>query len=157
MERRNFSQQFKRPTLEEDQGIEECVKGSRRKVNYGYGELLEAGIYEADGFTPVKMGTKLGKEGLEFKVDEEYVVRAKFNVKKFSSFGTYPKYMGIKLSENFIAADSNTQQAYKAINRQDLLGFHQCSESLKGRLGGNSDGCKWLTEEYRESDVCPFR
>ena len=66
-----------------------------------------------------------------------------------------PKYMGIKLSENFIAADSNTQQAYKAITRQDLLGFHQCSESLKGSLGKNADGCKWLTEDY--SEVCPFR
>ena len=92
---------------------------------------------------------------MEFKVDNEYVVKAKFNAKKFSAFGTYPKYMGIKLSENFIAADSNTQQAYKAITRQDLLGFHQCSESLKGSLGKNADGCKWLTEDY--SEVCPFR
>ena len=50
---------------------------------------------------------------MAFKVDQEYVVKAKFNVKKFSSFGTYPKYMGIKLSENYIEANENTKQAYK--------------------------------------------
>ena len=94
---------------------------------------------------------------MEFRVDTEYFVKAKFKVKKFSSFGTYPKYMGIKLSENFIAADINTQSAYKAINRQNLLGFHHCSESLKGSLGKNADGCKWLTEDYPESEICPFR
>jgi len=147
-------QQIRRPQLEKNQGIEECVKGSRRRVNYGYGELLEAGVYERDGETPVKMGRKLGKEGLEFKVDTEYVIKAKFLVDKFSSFGTLPKYLGIKLSENYIAADQNTQQAYKAIFRQNLLGFHHCSESLKGALGKNANGCMWLTEDYSES--CPF-
>ena len=45
--------------LEKDQGIEECLKGSKRRVNYGYGELLSAGVYESDGFTAVKMGTKV--------------------------------------------------------------------------------------------------
>jgi len=147
-------QQIRRPELQKNQGIEECVKGSRRRVNYGYGELLAAGIYESDEETPVKIGTKLGKEGLEFKVDTEYVVKAKFMVDKFSSFGTQPKYMGIKLSENYIAADQNTQQAYKAIFRQNLLGYHHCSESLKGPLGKNANGCMWLTEDY--SDSCPF-
>ena len=48
-------------------------------------------------------------------MDNEYVVKAKFNVKKFSSFGTYPKYMGIKLSENYIEANENTKQAYKVL------------------------------------------
>jgi len=100
------------------------------------------------------MGTKLGQEGLEFKVDTEYVVKATFNVDKFSTFGTLPKYLGIKLSENYIAAAQNTQEAYKSIFRQNLLGFHHCSESLKGSLGKNADGCKWLTEDY--SDSCPF-
>ena len=47
--------------LEKDQGIEECVKGSRRRKNYGYGELLAAGIYESDEETPVKMGTKVNQ------------------------------------------------------------------------------------------------
>lgn len=92
---------------------------------------------------------------MEFKVDTEYVVKATFNVDKFSTFGTLPKYLGIKLSENYIAAAQNTQEAYKSIFRQNLLGFHHCSESLKGSLGKNADGCKWLTEDY--SDSCPFR
>ena len=52
-------QQIRRPQLEKNQGIEECVKGSRRRKNYGYGELLAAGIYESDEETPVKMGTKV--------------------------------------------------------------------------------------------------
>ena len=92
---------------------------------------------------------------MEFKVDTEYVIKAKFFVDKFSSFGTLPKYLGIKLSENFVAAAINTQEAYKNIFRQNLLGYHHCSESLKGSLGRNADGCKWLTEDY--SDSCPFR
>ena len=92
---------------------------------------------------------------MEFKVDTEYVIKAKFIVDKFSSFGTLPKYLGIKLSENYIAADQNTQQAYRDIFRQNLLGFHHCSESMKGALGKTADGCKALTEDY--SDSCPFR
>ena len=51
--------------LEKNQGIEECVKGSRRRKNYGYGELLAAGIYESDGETPVKMGTKVNINAFE--------------------------------------------------------------------------------------------
>jgi len=147
--------QRRKPKLGQDQGIVECQKtGSRRSVNYGYGELLEAAVYEKDGTTLVEKTTKFGKEGLAFKVDQEYVVKAKFNVKKFSSFGTYPKYMGIKLSENYIEANENTKQAYKAIFREELLGFHHCSESLRGANGRNSDGCKWLTEDYQ--GTCPF-
>ena len=60
---------------------------------------------------------QLGQEGLAFKVNKEYVVRAKFIAKKFSSFGSYPKFMGIKMSENFVAASENTKQAYKSIFR----------------------------------------
>ena len=56
---------------------------------------------------------QLGQEGLAFKVNKEYVVRAKFIAKKFSSFGSYPKFMGIKMSEKFVAASENTKQAYK--------------------------------------------
>ena len=41
------------------------MKGSRRRVNYGYGELLAAGIYESDEDTPVKMGTKVSINALE--------------------------------------------------------------------------------------------
>ena len=38
----------------------ECQKtGSRRSVNYGYGELLEAAVYEKDGTTLVKKTTKV--------------------------------------------------------------------------------------------------
>ena len=37
------------------------MKGSRRRKNYGYGELLAAGIYESDEETPVKMGTKVNQ------------------------------------------------------------------------------------------------
>ena len=100
--------------LGEDQGIVECRKsGSRRTVNYGYGELMEAAIYEEDGVTLVQKTQQLGQEGLAFKVNKEYVVKAKFSAKKFSSFGSYPKYMGIKLSEEFVAASENTKQAYK--------------------------------------------
>ena len=100
--------------LGEDQGISECKSsGSRRTVNYGYGELLEAAIYEEDGRTLVQKTSLLGQEGLAFKVNKEYVVRAKFSAKKFSSFGSYSKYMGIKVSENFVAASENTKQAYK--------------------------------------------
>ena len=56
---------------------------------------------------------QLGQEGLKLKVDNEYMVKVKFISKKFSSFGSYPKYMGIKLSENYTAANENTKQAYK--------------------------------------------
>ena len=55
-------QQIRRPELEKNQGIEECVKGSRRRKNYGYGELVAAGVYESDEETPVKMGTKVSSE-----------------------------------------------------------------------------------------------
>ena len=143
----------------------ECQKsGSRRSVNYGYGELLEAAVYEEDGVTLVEkteqvghcnynfystiqfystilhvlmspsivlsisnivkhrlhvttITLQLGQEGLAFKVNKEYVVRAKFIAKKFSSFGSYPKFMGIKMSEKFVAASENTKQAYKSIFR----------------------------------------
>ena len=54
-------------------------------------------------------------DGLAFKVDQEYIVKAKFIVKPYSPFGSYPKFMGIKLSENFTDADPNTKQAYKVI------------------------------------------
>ena len=48
------------PKLGQDQGIVECQKtGSRRSVNYGYGELLEAAVYEKDGTTLVKKTTKV--------------------------------------------------------------------------------------------------
>ena len=60
---------------------------------------------------------QLGQEGLAFKVNKKYVVRAKFIAKKFSSFGSYPKFMGIKMSEKFVAASENTKQAYKSIFR----------------------------------------
>jgi len=149
-------QQRRRPKLGEDQGISECrPSGSRRTVNYGYGELLEAAIFEEDGVTLVQKTQLLGQEGLAFKVNKEYIVRAKFSAKKFSSFGSYPKYMGIKLSEDFKAASENTKQAYKSIFREELLGVHQCSEAIRGARGADSDGCKWVTEEY--SDTCPFR
>ena len=48
------------PKLSQDQGIVECQKtGSRRSVNYGYGELLEAAVYEKDGTTLVEKTTKV--------------------------------------------------------------------------------------------------
>ena len=39
--------------------------------------------------------------------------------------------------------------------REDLLGVHHCSESLRGARGKDSDGCKWTTGDYE--GVCPFR
>jgi len=147
--------QRRKPKLGEDQGILECKgSGSRRFVEFGYGELREAAVYEKDGVTLVQKTTQLGQEGLKLKVDNEYMVKVKFISKKFSSFGSYPKYMGIKLSENYTAANENTKQAYKAIFKEDLIGFHHCSESLRGARGKNSDGCNWLTEEYK--GMCPF-
>jgi len=149
------ARQRRKPTLGADQGIVECQKsGSKRYLEYGYGELLEAGVYESDGVTLVTKTSQFGQEGLGFKVDNEYVVKAKFNVKTFSPFGSYPKFMGIKLSENYTDANENTKQAYKAIFREDLIGFHHCSESLRGSNGKDSDGCKWLTDDYK--GVCPF-
>ena len=44
---------------------------------------------------------------------------------------------------------------FQSIFREELLGVHQCSESIRGARGADSDGCKWLTDEY--SDACPFR
>ena len=86
-----FWHQYFFSQLGEDQGISECrPSGSRRTVNYGYGELLEAAIFEEDGVTLVQKTQLLGQEGLAFKVNKEYVVRAKFSAKKFSSFGSYP-------------------------------------------------------------------
>ena len=43
---------------------------------------------------------------------------------------------------------------FQSIFREELLGVHQCSESIRGARGADSDGCKWVTEEY--SDTCPF-
>ena len=43
----------------------------------------------------------------------------------------------------------------QSIFREELLGVHQCSESLRGARGKDSDGCKWTTGEYE--GVCPFR
>merc|ERR1719499_688461 len=105
------SRQRRKPTLGEDQGIVECQKsGSKRFQEYGYGELLEAAVYEKDALTLVKKTSKFGQEGLQWKVDQEYVVKAKFNVKTFSPFGSYPKFMGIKLSENYTEANENTKR-----------------------------------------------
>jgi len=147
--------QRKRPKLGEDQDILECKgSGSRRFVEYGYGELHEAAIYEKDGVTLVKKTSQFGQEGLKLKVDNEYMVKVKFTSKKSSAFGSYPKYMGIKLSENYTAANENTKEAYKAIFRENLIGFHHCSETLRGEGGKNSNGCKWLTEDYE--GMCPF-
>jgi len=45
--------QRKKPKLQAGQGIEPCKKAtSKRFLDYGYGQLLEAGIYEKDGKTP---------------------------------------------------------------------------------------------------------
>ena len=81
----------------------------------------EAAIFEEDGITLVQKTQLLGQEGLAFKVNKEYIVRAKFSAKKFSSFGSYPKYMGIKLSEDFVAASENTKQAYKVRPGPEIL------------------------------------
>eukprot|EP00092_Neocalanus_flemingeri_P011889 GFUD01012821.1.p1 GENE.GFUD01012821.1~~GFUD01012821.1.p1 ORF type:complete len:241 (+),score=35.61 GFUD01012821.1:53-775(+) len=146
--------QRKKPKLLAGQGIEPCKKAtSKRFLNYGYGWLLEAGIYELDGKTPVSK-RKLGVEGLDLKIDQKYRIRAKFLVKKFSSFGSYPKYMGIKITENFTEADYGTQQAFLAVNKRPLIGVQECSQALKGSRGKDADGCKWVTEEYKDS--CPI-
>merc|ERR1712106_678509 len=146
--------QRKRPKLEGGQGIEPCKPStSKRFLEYGYGQLLEAGIYDIDGKTPLKK-RGLGVSGLDMKIDKEYRIRAKFLVKKFSSFGSYPKFMGIKITENFTEADYGTQQAFQAVNKRPLIGVQDCSQGLKGSRGKDADGCKWVTEKYK--DACPI-
>merc|ERR1711910_75284 len=146
--------QRKKPQLEPGQGIEPCKKAtSKRFVDYGYGHLVAAGIYQEDGETPVTK-RKLGVPGLDLKIDKEYLIRVKFQTKKFSPFGSYPKYLGIKITENFTEADYGTQQAFQAVNKRPLIGVQDCSQALKGSRGKDADGCKWVTEEYK--DICPI-
>ena len=70
-------------------------------------------------------------EGLAFKVDAEYVIKVKFNVKKYSPFGSYPKFMGIKLTENFTDADPNTRQAYKVLRHSSWGDYPLKQQDLK--------------------------
>merc|ERR1712123_512225 len=123
--------QRKRPKLEGGQGIEPCKPStSKRFLEYGYGQLLEAGIYDIDGKTPLKK-RGLGVSGLDMKIDKEYRIKAKFT-----------------------DADFGTQQAFKAVNKRDLIGVQDCSQALKGSRGKDADGCKWVTDEYK--DACPI-
>lgn len=50
---------------------------------------------------------------MDLKIGKEYVIKTKFLAKKFSSFGSYSKFMGIKITENFTEADLNTQSAFE--------------------------------------------
>merc|ERR1739848_867033 len=79
------ARQRKKPQLESDQGIEPCrPSGSRRFVEYGYGQLLEAGIYEEDKAKKLRPVKKrgLGADGLDLKIGKEYVIKTKFLAKK---------------------------------------------------------------------------
>ena len=51
----------------------ECQKsGSRRSVNYGYGELLEAAVYEEDGVTLVEKTEQVGRWNYNFDFIVQY-------------------------------------------------------------------------------------
>jgi len=135
------------PKLEEGQLIEACKPKRRTSFDYGYGNLLEAGIYEKDGKTPLKMNEETKQ--FEMKIDQTYHIKAKFDVKKFSSFGSYPKYFGIKVTESYKSADRNTKGAFESIYNKDLIGTHECSQDLRGSRGARADGCQWATEDYK--------
>jgi len=62
--------------------------------------------------------------------------------------------MGIKITENYTEADYGTQQAFLAVNKRKLIGVQDCSQTLKGSRGKDADGCKWVTEKYK--DACPI-
>ena len=112
--------------MEDGQLIEACKPKQGRSFDYGYGNLITAGIYEKDGKTPLKMNVRnkyqytfsllLNQEEtkqFEMKIDQTYHIKAKFDVKKFSPFGAYPKYFGIKVTEKFTSADPNTKRAFE--------------------------------------------
>lgn len=139
--------------LGSDQGLAPCKdSGSRRVWNFGYGELKSAGIYDQAGKL-VTVSTDDDK-ALQFKVDRLYTIKVKFLVKKFSPFGSIPKYMGIKISEKYTKADPGVQSVFQQIYKKAMIGEeHACSVSQIGR-GDDADGCKHLTDKYK--DTCPF-
>jgi len=134
-----------------DQGIEPCLpSSSRRNVNYGYGQLKEVGIYDDNGDA-----LELKDKKMNMKINQKYRIKLKFDAKKFSPFGSYPKYFGIKVTENFTYADENSKKAFQLSQKKDLLGVQECTLNLKGsRDDHDADGCKWLTEGYQ--DACPI-
>merc|ERR1711909_53054 len=133
------------------QGLAPCKdSGSRRVWNFGYGELKSAEIYDQDRKL-VTVSTDDDK-ALQFKVDRLYTIKVKFLVKKFSPFGSIPKYMGIKISEKYTKADPGVQAVFQQIYKKKMIGEeHACSVS---QGGDNADGCKHLTAKYK--DTCPF-
>ena len=52
-------------------------------------------------------------EGLDFKVGQRYTVRVELVAKKDNPFGSLPKYMGVKISENYLAADNRAQSGFQ--------------------------------------------
>merc|ERR1712059_247120 len=162
------ARQRKKPKLEDGQGILPCKKSTKRRyVEYGYGELKEAGIYDADG-TPITSRGR-GVKGLNFKKDKEYFIKTKFKVKKFSPFGSFPKYIGVKISENYTQANEGTQTIFERLYDRKMLQVQDCSA---GQLGDPSpqtrdqaDGCNHLTQgacpmtpEEQEIEIkMPFR
>jgi len=146
------AKQRKPAQLGSDQGLTPCKPSGRRVWDYGYGELRSAAIYDQDGEL-VTVGQN-GNKALQFKVDKLYTIKVKFLVKKFSPFGSIPKYMGIKISEKYTKADPGVQSVFQQIYKKSLLGEeHSCSVSQIGR-GDDADGCKHLTAKYK--DTCPF-
>merc|ERR1712156_517662 len=107
--------------LAPNQGIEPCRPSRRRTWDYGYALLKEAGIYDSAG-KPVKQ-RELGVAGLDLKVGQKYTVKVELVAKKDNPFGSLPKFLGVKLSENYTAADSRAQGAFQAVKRSPFLGF----------------------------------
>jgi len=133
--------------LAPNQGIEPCCPSRRRTWDYGYALLKEAGIYDSAG-KPVKQ-RELGVAGLDLKVGQKYTVKVELVAKKDNPFGSLPKFLGIKLSENYTAADSRAQGAFQASQKKPLLGVHGCSIGQ-----AKADGCEMLTSKFETG--CPL-
>jgi hypothetical protein len=112
------------PQLAPGQGIEPCRPARRRQWDFGYGILNKAGVYDSEGKLvkqrEVRGGPgsltlpQLGVAGLDLKVNRKYTVRVEFVAKKDNPFGSLPKFLGIKLTENYTAADYTAQSAFQA-------------------------------------------
>lgn len=92
---------------------------------------------------------QLGVPGLDLKVGQKYTVRVELVAKKDNPFGSLPKFLGIKLSENYTQADRNAQGGFEASQGRPLLGEHGCSIGQ-----GKADGCDMLTSKY--DTTCPM-
>lgn len=137
-------------------GIVECKPARRRRwQNWGTSLLKEARLYESDGKTELKLGEVDGEKVFKFRIGSNYKIKASFSVVRYpEGFGALPKYMGLKLTEEYTRADFGTQQIYESTYGKPMIGRQECSPVLFGARGKDANACKWLTKETK--GMCPL-